>query len=718
MKKLSRILIVVAVVALAWMLRARAVDLLPIDYDEDDYLRAAQQMAVVIQAGDWAALTEINYRSEHPPLAKLAYGVALAGLPPADEIPDRPTTAGPAASLPQPHLDTARRVSALFGTLEVLVLALLNPLAALFLGIHTWTIKYSSQVMLESLPAFTSAAAVVAYDWSQVYAVDKRRRWGLLLLSAVFLGLTAAAKYLYALVGIAILIHWGWSLFKRRDNGRFSPKWFLVAGLWGVVALLIFFIANPYLWPDPVGRLLDSILYHQQYSQSDAVQDTGWPIWQPVVWLLGSVVWHPGVFVVMFDLFIAAFALVGLRELGRQRPLYAIWLGVAIIFLLFWPTKWPQYVLTLTFPLSLSAALGVTAVIIQPARRWWSQTRQEGLIRSDAQTRRSQRRQLRRALFWLLPGLLIMGIITYYPLFYQTGMALTDISSSSLRDGLEGGISRAVVDGVTGNTEPINVSFFERPNNREVNYAGVSLFGQLFVGTGNFLAFEMVWTLLVVTLQLLLGVSAALLLNQPFVRFKGLWYAIFILPWAIPEFVGALSWLHIFDPGSGSLALYSQSAPPEALVRQLAAWQDSPQLSLLVMLIIGTWMGFPLMMLAATAGLKMVPMEALDAASVDGASRWQRFRWVMWPMLLPLLTPVIILRIIFAFNQFYLFLVFQSQGSLMTLATLSYFFADASYFGGWYGASAAINLFTVLILFLLLLWFSHFTKADEGVTYA
>jgi hypothetical protein len=54
----------------------------------------------------------------------------------------------------------------------------------------------------------------------------------------------------------------------------------------------------------------------------------------------------------------------------------------------------------------------------------------------------------------------------------------------------------------------------------------------------------------------------------------------------------------------------------------------------------------------------------------------------------------------------------------MTLATLSYFFADASYFGGWYGASAALNLFTVLILFLLLLWFSRLTKADEGVTYA
>ncbi|MBE2221409.1 MAG: hypothetical protein IAF02_07710, partial [Anaerolineae bacterium] len=403
MHKLVRILIVILVVILAWVLRARAVDLLPIDYDEDDYLRAAQQMAVAIQAGDWAALTELNYRSEHPPLAKLVYGTAISSLPPTAEIPDRPTTAQPAVSLPQPHLDTARRVSAFFGTLEVLLLALLNPLAALFLGIHTWTIKYSSQVMLEALPAFTSAAAVVTYDWSQVYEKGKRRRWGwlLLLLSAVLLGLTAAAKYLYALVGIAILIHWGWSVWRYRQNGRFPLKWFLIAGVWGVGALLIFFAANPYLWPDPVGRLLASIFYHQQYSQSAAVQDTGWPMWQSLVWLLGSVVWHPGVFVVMFDLFIAAFALVGLREMWRKRPLYAIWLIVAFIFLLLWPTKWPQYVLTLTFPLSLSAALGVTAVVIQPLRHWWQQTQQNGLIRSDAQTRHSQRQQFRRAFLWL-----------------------------------------------------------------------------------------------------------------------------------------------------------------------------------------------------------------------------------------------------------------------------------------------------------------------------
>ncbi len=717
MKRLVLVLSILGVVLLAWTLRMRAVEQLPIDYDEDDYLRAAQEMATAVQAGDWSAIPNLNYRPEHPPLAKLAYGLAISPLPPAKEIPDRPTTAQPAPSLPQPHLETARRVGAFFGTLEVLLLALLNPLAGFFLAIHSWTIKYNSQVMLEALPAFTSAVAVVAYDRSRIYKTG--HGWGWVLLSAFFLGLTAAAKYLYALVGIAILLHWFWMTFRDEEkrNGRFLLHWLGQTFLWGITALIIFFLANPYLWPDPIARLLDSILYHGGYSQSAAVQNTGWPMWQPLVWLLGSVPWHPGVFVFLLDLFIAALALVGLKPLWQKRPLYAFWLFTVFTFLLIWPTKWPQYVLTLTFPLSLAAALGFTAVIWHPLQKWWENTRQNGLSVPNAKTRQQQKQGLRKAWLWLLPGLIIMCLITYYPLLYQTGMAMTDISSFSLRDGLEGGIGREVTAGLTGQVDPVNVSFFQRPNNREVNFAGISLIAQLFVGTGSFLAFELIWTVLVVLLQLILGVCTALLLNQKFVRFKGVWFALFILPWAIPEFVGALSWLHIFDPGSGSVALYSQSAPPEALSRTLASWQESPQLTLLVLLLIGTWMGFPLMMLAATAGLKLIPHEALDAALVDGASRWQRFRWIMWPMLLPLLIPIIIIRAIFAFNQFYLFLVLQPQGNLTTFATLSYYFADASFFGGWYGASAAINLFTVFILFVLLLWFNRWSKAGEGVTY-
>ena len=165
-KTLKRLLFIAAVIAvtlIALSARLTAVDKLPIDYDEDDYMRAGQIYATGIQQGDWSVFTRENYRTEHPPLTKIINGLVMAPLPPAPEIPDRPTTADPARSLPQPHLDNVRTAHAIFGTLEVLALALINPLAGLVLALHTWTIKYTSQVMLEALPALTSLLVVVFY---------------------------------------------------------------------------------------------------------------------------------------------------------------------------------------------------------------------------------------------------------------------------------------------------------------------------------------------------------------------------------------------------------------------------------------------------------------------------------------------------------------------------------------------------------------------------
>jgi hypothetical protein len=211
-----RILLTIFVVLIAGLLRLRAVRLLPIDFDEDDYLLAAQEYSEVIKERDWPALMQLNYRPEHPPLAKIIYGAVLSTLSAAEPIPDRPTTAPQANSLPQPHLTKARTSAALFGTLEVLLLAALNPLAGLFLGIHTFTIKYHSQVMLEALPALTSALSVVAYERSRVY---ERGRWtGWLALSAVMLGVTAASKYIFCLVGVAILLHWVGSWWRERRS--------------------------------------------------------------------------------------------------------------------------------------------------------------------------------------------------------------------------------------------------------------------------------------------------------------------------------------------------------------------------------------------------------------------------------------------------------------------------------------------------------------------
>ncbi len=721
MKSLIRVLLIALVVLVALMVRVRAVSLLPIDYDEDDYLRAAGQYAAAIQQGDWAAFTDLNYRTEHPPLVKMVTGVAIAPLPPMPEVPDRPTTAPPAQSLPQPQFFVVRLVNAAFGVLEVLALALLNPLAGLMLAVNTWTIKYTSQVMLEALPSLTSALAILAYAKSN----GKWNRW--LVLSAVALGLTAASKYLYCVVGIAIVIHW----LKRQPRER-GDATFARLMAWGLLALVIFFAADPYLWPDPINRLKDSIVYHAGYAQSQHVQESGYPIWQPLVWLSGPVPWHPGVFVVSLDLLFTLLALFGFPRLWKKNSLYVIWFAVALVFLLIWPTRWPQYILVLTFPLSLAAAEGFAALVGEPVLNWYRRVRERGFT-----WRRSHVDwgETRRALPWLIPGTIALGLIVAYPLVFQTAMSLTDFSSLSIRDGLNGGVWREIARGLTFQVDPVVVSI--APNGqvtirvqqqdrgewhlvgiqesslstKDVHYAGPGLYSDLLTQVvPNLLGFEFVWTVLTLGLQTALGLGVALALNRAGIRFRRFWRAVYILPWAIPEFVGAMIWFNAFDAQHGWIGFALGKPIP---------WQQDPLLALIVMALGALWLGWPVMMLAASAGLALVPIDVYDAANVDGATRWEQFRYITLPLLWPLLAPALIVRGIFSFNQFYLFYVMGAPWPVITFSTLSfYLFNTNGRFGGLFALSSAINVLTVVLLIFLILWFDRRTRASEGVTYA
>jgi arabinogalactan oligomer/maltooligosaccharide transport system permease protein len=292
-------------------------------------------------------------------------------------------------------------------------------------------------------------------------------------------------------------------------------------------------------------------------------------------------------------------------------------------------------------------------------------------------------------------------------------MALTDFNLNSIRDGINGGVWRAVGQGLTGQVEPasIDLSSTTFSTSREVRYSGPGLLLSFLSGLGaNLLFFDVMWTVLSVALQTALGVVAALLIHQRTVRFRGMWRTVFILPWAIPEFVGGVIWLRIFEPRFGWLNL---AAVPRDVA--LPNWLEDPAYALLALLVASTWYGFPFIMLAASAGLKLVPAEVFDASAIDGAGRWDQFRLVTWPLLRPLLIPAVIIRSIFAFNQFYLFYAMQPPQSLSTLATVSYYVFFA---GNQYAVSAAINVVSVVVLLLMILWLNRRTKAAEGVTYA
>jgi hypothetical protein len=344
------------ITALSLLLHAQAARL-PIDFDEDDYMRAGQILADEIRTGNPAILLENNYRIEHPQFVKMLIASVMLGMEPIQRIPELSVTSSPYDLLHRPTLAAVRRMEVAFGVLAVTALALVSPVAGILLATSTWAIKYTSQVMLESVPLLFSLLGVALYEFARGISSARRRRLAYVA-SAIGIGLAVGAKYPYAIAGLAIVVD------RLRRTRRGETLRLKDALGWSVIAAAAFFAVNPYLWSDPIGRLIASAAYHPAYTTSEQVQSTGYPMWQQLIWLIQSVPWHDdqNIFLVKFDTWMLPLALIGLVPLARKRPVYAIWLGLGAVALLFWPTKWPQYLLTIAVPYALAGAAGLALI--------------------------------------------------------------------------------------------------------------------------------------------------------------------------------------------------------------------------------------------------------------------------------------------------------------------------------------------------------------------
>lgn len=324
-----------SIVLLALLLRGWAVMRLPIDFDEPTYLEAASGYADALRSGDWNAVIDYEGNREHPALVKLLYGLVVLAL--GDEAGT--LVAGLAS----------RALSAVLGTLAVLVLALVDPLAGGLLAVHTLAIKYTSQVYLEALPHLASIGAVLAFSRLPSGRSSRPATRLAFWISAVALGVTAGGKLTYLPVLFPILYLAIWE--KRL-------RWHDLL-LYGGVALAIFWVLNPTLWHDPVERLADSLFFHVRYSRGTVVEASGFAWHRPLYWLSrsGPSVWHPEVFFYFaLDGPIFLLALPGLYWEWRERRWVVVWIVSSIVLLLLWPTKWPQYTLVVTPALCLAAS--------------------------------------------------------------------------------------------------------------------------------------------------------------------------------------------------------------------------------------------------------------------------------------------------------------------------------------------------------------------------
>ena len=286
----------------------------------------------------------------------------------------------------------------------------------------------------------------------------------------------------------------------------------------------------------------------------------------------------------------------------------------------------------------------------------------------------------RIAWLYLLPAFLVMGMITFYPLFYQVWMSTTDYNIKNLR-----------IDAVAPN--PANLSEACTTNMKgECTWGRFDNYRQIFTGElpvaianfsfWNVLAFDLVWTFTNVPFHVIIGVLIAVLLNTKGLWFKRFYRAIFVLPIVIPSLVVAVVWRNMFDPDYGSINQLLTSVSHLFGGSTVAArWLDQVNypitgipltLSYFALLIANIWLGWPFMTIVATGALQSIPGDLYEAASIDGATGRQQFFKITVPMLRPVLLLVIVLSTIGTLQIFDQVKILTSGGPLGTSLTPVY----------------------------------------------
>lgn len=227
--------------------------------------------------------------------------------------------------------------------------------------------------------------------------------------------------------------------------------------------------------------------------------------------------------------------------------------------------------------------------------------------------------------------------------------------------------------------------------------------GGPLLASGSFylvLLVTILWTACNLALHVLLGVSLALLLSRPTLRLRAAYRVLLIVPWAVPSYVTALAWKGMFHRQFGAitgLILLTNRVLGTHL--EPIAWFSKFSTAFAANLATNVWLGFPFMMVVTLGALTAVPEDVLEAARVDGATRWDRLRLVTLPMIWPTLMPAVMLGAIWTFNMFnVVFLVSggDPDGTTDILVSEAYRWAFTRENQYGYAAAYAVLIFLLL----------------------
>jgi arabinogalactan oligomer/maltooligosaccharide transport system permease protein len=339
-----------------------------------------------------------------------------------------------------------------------------------------------------------------------------------------------------------------------------------------------------------------------------------------------------------------------------------------------------------------------------------------GVPREQSWGSRFKRRlkESRTAWMYILPAGLVMFFITLLPQLYQVWMSFTDYRVQNLRYN--------VFDPTTWEKYAPAIVGLQ-------NYVKI-LTNNLAIENYDFwrlLLFNVTWTVVNVVFHVVLGVAIALVLNNRELIGKRIYRALYVLPWAIPGYIAALTWRNMYDDRFGAInqllgvinGWLGTNLPTDT--RWLTATNPpigGPlsflPLAFYCVLLANVWLGWPFMMVIATGALQSIPGELYEAASIDGASGWQKLRKITIPLIRPAMVPAIMLGTIMTFNQFNVIYFISEGGPFGRTEILVTQAFKLVYEQRLYGVAAAFSIVVFFVLLIITLIQNWATRATEA----
>jgi multiple sugar transport system permease protein len=218
-----------------------------------------------------------------------------------------------------------------------------------------------------------------------------------------------------------------------------------------------------------------------------------------------------------------------------------------------------------------------------------------------------------------------------------------------------------------------------------------------------------VYTFAATALKMVGGLALALVMNQEF-KFKNLIRAVMLLPFIVPTVLSTIAWMWILDP---SFSVINWFLVHWGITKPGPSWLGNPGWAMFSLIMVNTWRGLPFYAITLLAGLQTISPELYEAATIDGASTFARFRYVTVPLLKPVIFIVTMFSVIFTFSDFQLVYVLTRGGPANATHLFATYAFDVAMSGGQFGLGASIALSMLPPLALLIAGMAWYMRSEK-----